>query len=236
MRRGAINIMKRWLVLGVAGGLALAGARADEYPDPGAYDWSGVAVGAKVGTLGFGPEVAVHVAPWLNLRGSFNLLDWDMSREIEDVDYDATFDYTSFLAVVDIFPYSGRSFHLSGGVALVDGLIDLKGTPENLVRIGNNDYEPDEVGTITSVFSAENIAPYAGIGFGNPVRPDQAWSFTFDLGVIFQSADVSISSNGSKAGDPQFEADLELERQEIESDLDAFKVYPVVSFTIAYHF
>ena len=224
-----------WLLLMGLGTTTLL-VQADDYPDPDQYDWTGISVGAKVGTLGVGPEITFYLRPEVNLRASFNVLNWNTTRTIDDIDYEVKFDYTSALALVDWFPFSARSFHVTVGAAYLDGGIDLAETPTGPVTLGNNTYAASDVGTITSSFTPDSLAPYIGIGFGNPVRPDQAWSFSFDLGVFVQNADVVIEADSPLSGDAQFEADLEIERTSIEEDLDQFNVYPVITFTVAYHF
>ena len=59
-----------------------------------------------------------------------------------------------------------------------------------------------------------------------------------DFGVIFQSYDVSLSSDGAGMTTKldTFRKDLELEEENIQSDMDDFKFFPVLTFGIAYHF
>jgi hypothetical protein len=58
----------------------------------------------------------------------------------------------------------------------------------------------------------------------------------FDLGVILQTFDTTLSANGSAASSPEFQADLKKEQDDLQDDLDQFKIYPVLQFGVAYHF
>lgn len=45
-----------------------------------------------------------------------------------------------------------------------------------------------------------------------------------------------LRSTGTLANDPLFRAELERERQEIEDDIDQFKIYPVIQLSLSYLF
>ena len=77
----------------------------------------------------------------------------------------------------------------------------LDGTPTDEVTIGDGDYPSQLVGTLTGQLDFEDLAPYIGIGFGNAIGPyEQTWSFVFDLGVIIQTFDATLVSDGPLSG------------------------------------
>ena len=57
-----------------------------------------------------------------------------------------------------------------------------------------------------------------------------------DLGSIRGSPNVTLRATGPFANDPALLADLALEEEEIEDDLDVVRLYPVLSFTLYYRF
>jgi hypothetical protein len=199
----------------------------------GCADSGRFAVAGKAGTLGLGGEFTAGVTSNVNARVGYNALDLDFKdKEIENVNYDIGVGLSSFSALADWYIFNG-SFHLSGGAFLMDNKIDLKGRPTENVEIGDNTYTPADVGTLTGRVKIDDLAPYVGIGWGNPLTSSRRWGFTCDLGVAFTSSpDVKLSASNPKV----IQSDLEQERKKIEDDLDAIKFYPVISLGLYYRF
>jgi hypothetical protein len=200
--------------------------------------WPGFGVGLKVGTLGLGADLALPiVSERLNLRVSRNYLNFSYDGTADDIDYDFTLEFNHLMLLADWHPF-GNNFRLSAGpVWSGNSKVKLKGTPTDYVTIGDHEYSPDSVGTLNGELVFESGAPYVGLGFGNSIGPyDQSWSFVFDLGVILQTFDTTLSANGSAASSPEFQADLKKEQDDLQEDLDQFKIYPVLQFGVAYHF
>ena len=119
----------------------------------------------------------------------------------------------------------------------MDHTLDLDATPSGNVNIGDTDYTPAQVGTLSGDVEIDGIAPYIGIGWGDPMDRSKRWGFYCDFGVVFtDSPDVTLSANGTLASDPAFQANLAKERNEIEDDLEPFKFYPVISLGVYYRF
>ncbi len=240
----------KWLLIGSLA-TALAAAAPAQYirpvgPAPGAYtesysdhsgysDWQGAALGLKVGTLGPGAEATVNILPWLNARAGGNYIKFTYSRNISDIDWDLTVDYSSFPLMLDLHPF-GVGFRISGGVVIDNNEIKLDATPTESKTIGDHEYTPEQMGTLSGRAKFDPLALYAGIGYGNAVGEDSSWSFIFDLGVMFQRYDLDLSANGTAAQNPQFQRDLQEEEDNLKGDLDRFQFYPVLAFGVAYHF
>jgi hypothetical protein len=162
------------------------------------------------------------------------MLDLDIDdEEIDDVDYDLGVDMRSFSALLDWHIFND-SFRISGGLISMDNEIDLDARPNTHVEIGDNTYTPAEVGTLSGSVDIDGLAPYVGIGWGNPLTSNKRWGFTCDLGVAFcDSPDVALSATGLAAG---LAADIEKERRDIEDDLDSLEFYPVISMGLFFRF
>lgn len=201
------------------------------------WEWPGVALGAKIGTLGVGGEMTVGVNQNMNLRGGGSWAAFSVNRKIEDVDYDLDLNLTAFPLLVDVHPF-GNNFRISGGVIFQNrAKAELKATPNKDVTIGDHKYSPDVIGTLSgSIESARRIAPYIGLGFGNAVEPYTAWSFSFDLGVALQTYNVDLTADGPGMSHPAFAEDIRKEEEKIQDDADSLKIYPVLAFGVAYHF
>ena len=201
--------------------------------------WPGIGLGPKIGTTGIGLDLTFGITRFLNLRGGFNYGSFTWSTGLGDVDYDMDIDLISVPLLLDIHPFANH-FRISGGLYFQPGSkATIEGTPTTATQIGAHVYTPEVIGTLTGDIEVSGVfTPYLGIGFGNSVGEDQLLTFMVDFGVIFQSYDVSLSSDGAGMTTKldTFRKDLVLEEENIQSDMDDFKFFPVLTFGIAYHF
>jgi hypothetical protein len=201
--------------------------------------WPGLALGPKFGTTGIGLDVVFGINPYVNLRGGFNYGSFTWNSSLGDVDYDMDVNMTSVPIVVDIHPFANH-FRITGGLYIQSSSsADINATPGTPVQIGEHIYPPEVVGTLSGKIEVtDTLTPYLGIGFGNAVDEEQLLTFMVDFGVIFQTYDVTLTSNGAGMETPidTFRVDLAKEQQNVRDDLDSLKIYPVLTFGIAYHF
>lgn len=206
---------------------------------PWGEQWPGLALGPKFGTTGVGLDVVFGINPHFNLRGGFNYGVVSFDARLSDIDYTFDVDMISLPLLLDIHPFGGH-FHLTAGLYLQPGSqADIQATPKRNVQIGEHTYPPNVVGTLYGKIEvAESVAPYLGIGFGNVVHPDQLLTFHLDIGVVIQSYDVSLTSDGAGMTTPvdTFRKDLEKEAAAMQKDLDQFRIYPVLTLGLAWHF
>ena len=210
-----------------------------------AEDSSDLAVGAKIGTLGFGIDGTVGMSEKLNLR--VNLNTGKCKNDDTDKKYSETGDLELFSAglLADYHPFS-NGFRVSGGVYYSD--IDLDSTsskPENNTQIGDKKYDLTSDTTTKFGVSNSGVAPYLGIGWGNAIAKGSPWGFSLDVGVMYQGdSDVKLSMSGtakdSKTGEvinlatnSEFKENLKKEKSSIEDDLN---LYPVISLGVSYKF
>jgi hypothetical protein len=204
----------------------------------GCEDSGRFAASGKIGTLGPGGELTVKLAEDINARAGLNMIDFDLDEEeIDDVKYELGAELFSLSALLDWHIFDG-SFHLTGGAISMDNEFTLDGTPTSSVEIGDTTYSAAQIGSLSGKAEIDGLAPYAGIGWGNPFKSKRRWGFTMDLGVAFtNSPEVDICSTGGLlSSDPTFLAELEKERKKIEDDLDSIKFYPVISLGLFYRF
>ena len=218
------NVMKgqqnavSWLVLSVL-----------LFCQAGCTDTGQWAIGAKGGTLGIGGELTKKVATDINTRAGFNMLDFSFDDDVAGIEYDFDMGLRSFSALVDWHIFDGP-FRITGGVLSMDNEFDLDTLVNQNVRIGDNTYTPAQVDRLSGRVDIEGIAPYIGIGWGNPVGRGRRWGFYSDFGVAFaHSPDVTLRATGMMAGDPTFQGDLAKEERDIQDDMDALEFYPVLS-------
>jgi hypothetical protein len=202
-----------------------AGAALDEW-----------ALGFKSGTLGIGGELTTNLLPDVNLSAGVQWLAFDFDLEIDDIEYDVDVEFFNPLVKLDWYPFAG-DFRISAGVLFNGSNVDLEATSAEPVEIGNTIYLPQEIGSIEGESDFDDIAPYVGIGFGNPLSRDRGWGVTADFGVAFiGSPNVDLTITGPFAGNPLLLADLAEEEEEIEDELDKYRFYPVLALTLYYRF
>jgi len=202
----------------------------------GCTDTGRYAVSAKTSTLGLGGEFTTAVTSNINARVGINALDVDFDDvEIEDVEFDLGVDLSSYSALVDWHVFDG-SFRISGGIISIDNDIDLEARPTENIEIGDVYFTPAEAGTLYGSIENDEVAPYVGIGWGNPLTHHRRWGFTCDFGVAFTSSpDVTLAARGGTKP-PGFDAELAKLKGDIEDFFDKFELYPVIAVSFFYRF
>lgn len=207
---------------------------------------SGYAVAAKVSTLGLGIEGIGAISPNFNGRLGFNYFSFGLETEESDINYDADVQLLSVAALLDWFPSSRSGFHFTAGLLYNDNKVDATAQSTETLEVAGIEVPISELGQLEGELTFSNtIAPYVGIGYGNPVRQGRRFGFSIDLGVVFAgSPDVDLNATGRVAGallgapvvGPLLEDAIEEEEDDIEDDLSGFGVYPVLSIGVSYQF
>lgn len=202
---------------------------------------SGFAIVPKAGTLGLGVDGVVEIIPHLNGRVGIGDLGIDVEVSSDRIDYDGDVNLGGIPLLLDWYP-AKNGFRVTGGLVINNNEIDLDAEgldSDRTVRIGDREFTVSDVGDLEGEVEFNDIAPYIGIGFGNPVKPGRQWGFTVDIGIMFQGAgDVSIeATNASQAAlDLGLNEQLEREEDDIQDEVDNFQVYPILQIGVTYQF
>jgi len=189
----------------------------------------GVGAAVHAGTLGLGADLSVS-GRRVGLRVGGNIFPFDVDLEASDVKYTVDLPSPQFTTLIDLYLVGG--LRATGGLLFSAEDIDLVGQLTNSVEIGGGVYTPADVGTLSGSIVNKDVNPYLGLGFGNPST--SRLGFFLDLGVAFQGKPaVTLLASGPIASLPQFQADLEQERQSAEEDLEIFQYYPVLSIGVS---
>lgn len=181
-------------------------------------------VGARVGTLGVGGDVAWSVAPTLSARLGYSRLSWGRDYSTDTVRYDGDLKLSNFNALLDFSPLG--PFRLTGGMIF-----------------NNNRYEANGVasaGTVSGdVKVGRRAAPYLGIGYGNV--SGAGVNFYADLGVMFMgspkaSLNATCGPAVGAAACTAFQNDVRQEEARLEDRLKRFKYYPVINIGLTIGF
>ncbi|MBE9191084.1 hypothetical protein IQ230_12110 [Gloeocapsopsis crepidinum LEGE 06123] len=207
---------------------------------------SGFALGGKVSTLGVGIEGVGAISPNLNGRLGFNYLGFSDGFTESNIDYDGDLQLLNATGMLDWFPSSTSGFRVTGGLIYQNNRVDAIARPAEVLEIGGIEFPLAVVGQLEGSLTFPNtIAPYIGIGYGNPVSRGSAFSFNIDLGVLFPGspqADLQATGPGADliGGIPILNNLLEdaiaQEEQDIEDNVSWLGVYPVLSIGVSYQF
>ena len=171
--------------------------------------------------------MTVPVGGEVNIRAGVDFQPISIEQSISDVDYDLNLPSPSFSALLDWHP-GGGGFRATGGVVSFANELELEALLTEDVDIGGRDYSPIEIGTLIGSLGTARFAPYLGIGWGD--SPSGGFSFSADLGVAFHGTpDVGLRATGPIGDDPDFLTRLEAEIEEVNDDIESFKVYPVLN-------
>lgn len=210
------EVMKTSRILGLAAFLSLL---------PVAVQAQGIGVAAHVGSMGVGADIALHFSPSLGVRVGGNFVPADISFDAGGLSYD--FDIPPrFTAMLDLHP-GGSAFRISVGVMKADD-ISLSAAFVDSTLIGGILWAPSDVGTLTAEFDTKDLAPYVGIGIGNPAGGP--FGFFLDIGVgLWGTPQLMLAADGALSNNAIFINELAVEQAEMQNDIDKITVYPVFS-------
>jgi len=199
---------------------------------------SGVGLTGKVGTLGGGAELNLGISENFSARFGINGYTYKYNGNSSSVNYDFNLQLQTVSAIADWYPFSG-GFRTSGGLYYNNNKFSLTALPGS-VTFGTNTYTiggstgTNDISSLKSTMTFNTVAPYLGIGWGNPVAADKGWGLVTDVGVLFQgSPKIDLTATCSSSCGT-FASDLATERAKMESDMSGFKWWPVASIGISY--
>jgi len=215
---------------------------------------SRIAVGVKAGLLGFGVEAATPLTARTNLRFGFNAFSYGRNFTNDGINYDASVSFRSVESHFDWFPFGG-AFHLSPGLMIyngnkITGNASVAGGQQ--FSLGDTDYMSDTANPISGngKIAFNKVAPTFLVGWGNllPRKEGKHFSVPFELGVVFSGAPKSTLTLIGNACNPDgtgchdistdstFQSNVVDQQNKLNSDMSAFKVYPVISIGFGYKF
>jgi hypothetical protein len=215
--------------------------------------FSRIAIGTKMGTLGWGGQVATPIFRRLTLRGGADIFNMGYGLTSDGTDYYASAHLKSGTVQADIYPFAHGSFHISPGVMIFRNSIvaSLNVPGGNTFSVGDTDYTSDPNdpvhGSGTIQFSRSTM-PMLTIGFGNMItrRENRHLSIPFEIGAAYTGHDtIQINMQGGvcqpgqgcgSANDPTFQQNVQDQQAKINEQLKRIQIYPVITTGVAYRF
>ncbi|MFQ5481514.1 MAG: hypothetical protein ACE5ER_02045 [Nitrospinaceae bacterium] len=217
--------MKRWSLLAILASLFIP---------PHAIAQDGLAVGLRASTLGSGLELTLPMSQHFNLRGQGNGFAYSHTLNEANLSYDADLRLLTVGGILDFHPFAG-SFRLSAGAFYNGNELELKAKPAgNSFNINGRTFTLSQAGSVTGEVTFNDVSPYVGIGWGNPVRKGSKWGFQFELGALYQGVpNVTLTASGAVAS---LASNIAAEQAALQNALNdpLFRWYPVISLAISY--
>lgn len=198
-------------------------------------------VGVTGGTLGIGPEIAYRLSDRIGVRANATFLSISHDFDSDDIEYSGKVKLKSGGVMLDVFPFAG-GFRISGGARINGNRARAIGQATGgTYDIDGNTYTAAEIGTLRGDTDIKNFAPALTVGYGGGTS--NGFFFGAEAGALFQGrvkikpltyTGTLASSNSPRA--VQLRQDIEAERASLQDDIDKYKVYPILQFSIGYRF
>ena len=203
------------------------------------------ALALRAGTPGIGLDLDVGLLDRLSVRVGYSAFTYNRTIDDTDVTYDGKLKLSVPTALFDWYVFNG-AFHLTVGGAINGTKVDAVGRPKanGQYDIGDGTYTSAQVGSVKGKFKFGNsVAPYVGIGWGNPVDKEGRFTFLFDMGAIYGGKpDISLDVQCGTAAPQgsalcnQLQQDAAVEKQKLEDDVKELKWFPVLNLGFAVRF
>lgn len=196
-------------------------------------------VGTGIGLMGVNIEAGYYLTDSLAARVGYNFGSLSAELDETDADYDAEFEFSS-LSVLGDWYFSQTGFRLTGGVYLNGNEIEANARPKSndTFDIGNTTYNLSDIDSVNGKVTFADFSPYFGIGWSNHPNTVEGLSLTADLGVLYQgSPELKFTANCiNPSVCSLLDSDLRAEEQDLMSQAEDYKWFPVASIGLRYRF
>lgn len=202
------------------------------------------AVAVRAGTPGLGLDLDLGLSPSLGLRVGFAGLNINHSLSTSDVDYDGQLKLRTLTGLLDWYVFRG-GFHLTAGIAGNSTKLEVLGRPrQGFYTLNGTTYSSAQLGSLSGELKLGNsVAPYLGLGWGNPAGEGGRVHFLFDVGAIYGGTpSVSLTAHCGPAAPPgsllcnDIQGNVASEQEKLRHKADFLRWYPVVSLGVAVRF
>lgn len=190
-----------------------------------------IAIGIKGGSTGAGGEFTYSLNERFNARVSGSAFSYAYNGEADmepTVGYDVDGKITSIGITADYFPFK-KFLKLSAGLFYNDFEVNGFVAPTEAYEVEGKVFSQEKLGSLTALVNYKSkIAPYAGIGFGNPVKKGFPVRFSMDIGALYtDSPQIEMTGKGMIGPTAN-------QGQDFEDGLSDFKFYPVLNFAVSF--
>lgn len=215
----------------------------------------------KAGVPGVGVGVGYGINDNVTVRGDFTTLG-RINRNFNHraFDFDAKLKTDKVNINADYFPMQNNAFRLTTGLGFGRTALTATGKSEGnssqTFKVGGKTYNVDLTAndTLDVELKYPAVSPYFGIGWGHDVKRKKAgeWGFTADLGFYAGKPKTNVSINSDlrqklvesdvssfgsvEAAEQELDNRIATETQKVKDKVEKYKVIPVLSVGVTYHF
>lgn len=215
----------------------------------------------KNSTLGYGFEISQDISEHFKLRTEYFSYQATMHRKQDQIAATASRLLRSNSLLLDWHPYSG-TFRTSMGMMInnhslsargwYDGDLDINGQIQAIGHIINlkkgylaeaYNLDTQQLATVSAKIRWPTFSPFLGVGWTNQKSRNTNLRFSVDLGLIYYgkpSVDLSMSGGLPEAleayDQEAYRGYINDQEHSLSQKLNRYRVYPVISFGLAYLF
>jgi hypothetical protein len=184
--------------------------------------FAGTEIDGRLSTLGYGLGVGFQATDSVVARIGINQFNKTYTKTSGQVNYSGNLKLSSADLLADWHLFGGVT-HLTAGLVYNNNKVDLTAANPTINGVTYTGQ------TLNSSVTFNKVAPYLGFGWSGQAK-NKGLSFNSDIGVLFQGKPkASVTGSGNATADATAQSDL-------ESSLNNFRYYPVISFGIGYAF
>jgi len=198
-----------------------------------------LALGAKVGTAGFGVEGRIPVTESLYGRFGVNYFHYSHALDKGALNYKGKLTLLTVPLMLDYHPFEGSGFRLSGGIAYNGNKVSATALPNKSVTLNNHTYTAADLGSVKATLTlGQKVVPVISLGYDNSFVSDSAWSFNAEAGFMYLgTSKVRVSANGVGASNQSLINDLNQDaNKSLKQVKNYLRFFPVVSLGFKYNF
>jgi hypothetical protein len=196
-----------------------------------------VAVSLGVGTEGIGGELAVPlIRHTLNLNIGYSGFSDNFHFTADQANFHAKLRLGAVPLVLSVYPFHGN-FSLDAGANINFNQVSAIATANYgaTYTINHTTYTAAEIGSLSGKTHFNTVAPYVGIGWGDPFEGGR-WTFLANAGAVYEGAPaVRLIATGA-ASDPRLASDVAAAQNSVNHQLNFLHWWPIISIAVAYRF
>jgi hypothetical protein len=236
---------------------AKGGGKAAQLP-VAAKPLSRFAIGGGVSLMGINLQAATNLNQHMNLRATGNLFSYTVNNiTTNGFELNGQVNMAAAGVSADYYPWAKHGFRLSPGVMLYNknhAGVTIVAAPGTSFKLNDEEYYSSSSNPVQGSASvglhAQNPAFTITTGWGNMIPHKRGhWSFPFELGAAItgtpvinmaltagQVCDSAGQNCVDVANDATVNSNLQAQIAKYRNDLNPVKVYPILSFGVAYSF
>lgn len=195
-----------------------------------------VAIIPNVGTMGVGGLISLPlVRHTLNINLGFSDFSYSTNIHADGTKFHSELWLGGAPVIFNYFPFH-NNFSLNAGFFINRNRVTATGVPGDAgYTINGNYYSAAEVGNMSGRTQFKSIAPYVGIGYGDPFEGGR-WSFIANIGAIYEgSPGIRLNADGA-AYNVALANDVNHLQSRLNHEVNFLNWWPVATIGIAYRF